>query len=121
MLHIRLFLIRSPQKFIGLSVEPVEKDWTIDRETNGTDVTYKIDSGAKAFVIPLRNLQRFRKSVNIHKSSAHLSAYNGTTVKVVAKCILYVRHKGKSYPVLFHVAETKSTSILGLKNSFISI
>ena len=58
MLHIRLFLIRSPQKFIGLSVEPVEKDWTIDLETNGTDVTYKIDSGAQADVTPLRNVRR---------------------------------------------------------------
>ena len=63
------------------------------------------------------SFRRLRKSVKIHKSSAHLSAYNGTPVKVVGKCILYVRHKGKSYPVLFHVAETNSTPILGLKTS----
>ena len=43
----------------SLSVDPVEKDWTIDLETNGTDVTYKIDSGSYADVIPIKNIRKF--------------------------------------------------------------
>ena len=45
----------------SLSVEPVGKDWTIDLETNRTDVTHKINSGAQADVIPLGNRKKRKK------------------------------------------------------------
>ena len=88
--------------------------WYIDLETNGSDVHYKIDTGTQANVLTLNVYRCLLKKPKLHKSNAKLTAYNGTTIKVLDKCIVSIPFKGKRFPVLFIVADTKSTQILGL-------
>ena len=65
-------------------------------------------------MLPLNVYRCLLKKPKLHKSSAKLTAYNGTTIKVLGECIVSIPFKGKKFPVLFIVAETKSTPILGL-------
>ena len=100
----------------SISDDPDDEDWNIVIETNGTDITYKMDSGAQVDVLPLRCYRRLRKPAKLHKTSSKLTAYSGHKIKVVGKCIVYLRRNGKIYPVLFTVADTNSPPILGLKS-----
>ena len=89
-------------------------DWYIDLETNGSDVRCKIDTGAQANVLPLIVYRCLLKKLKLHKSNPKLTSYNGTTIKVLDKCKVSIPYKGKKFPVLFIVANTKSKAILGL-------
>ena len=46
-----------------------------------------------------------------------LSAYNGTEIPVSVKCLAKIKHENTVTHVLFIVADTKSSPILGLKTS----
>ena len=85
--------------------------------TNGTNITYKIDSGAQVNVLPKKLLNSLRNRPSMKSTTAKLKAYGGSDIPVVGKCVAYLRLKNKSVPVLFIVAETSSSSILGLKTS----
>ena len=53
----------------------------------------------------------------LKKTSVKLSAYNGTEIPVSGKCLAKIKHKNTVTHVLFIVADTKSSPILGLKTS----
>ena len=50
-----------------------DDDWYIDLETNGSDVLYKIDTGAQANVLPLNVYRCLLKKSKLHKSNAKLT------------------------------------------------
>ena len=94
-----------------------DKEWTIDLIVNKVLINFKIDSGAEANIIPLREYKNIRNGPKLHKPRVKLSAYNGTNIPVEGSCILYVENNNKSYPILFIVADIDSQPILGLKTS----
>ena len=82
-------------------------------ETNGSNVRYKLDTGAQVNVLP-----KFQYNRLLHKPTStkvKLTAYNGTNIPVVGRCIVQIAHKkDRKVPVMFIVAETSSPPILGL-------
>ena len=58
-----------------------------------------------------------QKKLKLHKTDIQLSAYNGTSIPVKGRFILHVVHKSKTVPVMFIVANTNATPVLGLKFS----
>ena len=96
--------------------ENEDKEWTIDLIVNKALINFKIDSGAKANILPLREYKN-RNRPKLHKPRVKLSAYNGTNIPVERSCIVYVENNNKSYPISFIVADLDSQPILGLKTS----
>ena len=58
----------------------------ISLSSNGTQVSYKIDTGAQCNVIPTESLENISPKPDIQPVNVKLSAYNGCKIPVVGKC-----------------------------------
>ena len=92
-------------------------DWLIDLNTNGTPVTFKIDTGARANVIPMSMFKRLRKPARLLPSKYKLTAYNKTDISIAGQCILRIKHRNGSTPAMFFVTKEEASPILSLKTS----
>ena len=93
-------------------------DWSIDLNTNSHRILFKIDSGVQCNVLPKREYIHMSPRPKIKPISVKLTAYNGTDIPVLGHCVAHVKYKNKhTVPVLFIVADSKSTPILGLPTS----
>ncbi len=92
-------------------------DWNVILPTNGTNITYKIDTGAQVNVLPKKLFYSLSNRPKLKPTGIKLTAYSGSNIPVIGKCIAYTKLKNKSIPVLFIIAETSSSPILGLKTS----
>ena len=54
--------------------------------SNGTQVSYKIDTGAQCNVIPTESLENISPKPDLQPVNVKLSAYNGSKILVVGKC-----------------------------------
>ena len=99
------------------TVNDTESDWSVTLEMNGSDVTFKIDTGAQCNVIPKHLLQKFSPKPKIKPATIKLSAYNGTSIPVSGKCIGKLKLKDRTVNVLFIVVDSDSVPILGLNTS----
>ena len=100
--------------------ESSDEDWSIDLITNGSMVNYKIDTGARANVLPWKEYCKMAKKPKLRKSrKVKLTAYNGTDIPVKGSCVANVRvtQQRSSVPVLFIVADIDSSLIVELKTS----
>ena len=89
-------------------------DWSISLSTNGSDVLYKLDTGAQVNILPKSEYVNLANKPKLKDTKIKLTAYNSTKIPVLGKCILRVLHKGKMVPIMFIVTETDSMAILGL-------
>ena len=99
------------------TVNDTESDWSVTLEMNGSDVTFKVDTGAQCNVIPKHLLQKFSPKPKIKPATIKLSAYNGTSIPVSGKCIGKLKLKDRTVNVLFIVVDSDSVPILGLNTS----
>lgn len=91
-------------------------EWNIILSTNGTEVKYKLDTGAEANVISISDIKKLYKSPKINPTKAKLSAYNGTSIPVVGCSILSLKVNDRCFPVLFIVSEKSFPAIIGLRS-----
>ena len=105
--------------FIGAIANDCDScdEWTIDLVTNGSNVTYKIDTGAQANILPYSHFLRLSRRPNLTDSRIKLHAYNDTNIPVKGSCTLHVNYRNESVPVRFMVADINSSPILGLRTS----
>ena len=89
-------------------------DWSMNLETNGSDVTYKLDTGAQANVMPKSEYLKLIRKPKLKVTRVKLTAYSGSSIPVLGKCILRISHKKRMVPIMFIVADTNSPPILGL-------
>ena len=89
-------------------------DWSMNLETNGSDVTYKLDTGAQVNVMPKSEYLKLIRKPELKVTRVKLTAYSGSSIPVLGKCILRISHKKRMVPIMFIVADTNSPSILGL-------
>ena len=94
-----------------------DDEWCVDLNTHGTVITYKIDSGAQANILPLKDYKKIISPPALTTPRCKLSAYNGSDIPVKGSCTLDVQYKNVSIPVLFLVADINSAPIVGLKTS----
>ena len=92
-------------------------DWNITISSNGTPISYKIDTGAQCNVILVESLENISPKPDLQPVNVKLSAYSGSKIPVVGKCSLTLDHKNNSFKVSFIVADSDSVPILGLKTS----
>ena len=92
-------------------------DCNVILSTNGTNVTYKIDTCAQVNVLPKKLFYFLSNRPKLKPTAIKLTAYSGSNILVIGKCIANMKLKNRSIPVLFIIAETSSSPILGLKTS----
>ena len=61
----------------------VNKDWTVKLEKNGTDVIYKMDSGAKVNVIPESIYKTLKQKSELKPRKVKLTTYIGSQILVM--------------------------------------
>ena len=90
--------------------------WQASLKTNGTSVTYMLDSGAQVNVLPEKMYNSLRKKPRLLPTNAKLTAYDGGNISVKGRCIAHVtKGSNKTFPVQFFVVTTRSSPIIGLK------
>ena len=92
-------------------------DWSITLPSNGTPVSYKIDSGVQCNVIPLAILKKFDPEPDLCPVNIKLCGDNNSKIPVLGECSLTLKHKKAHFDVLFIVVDSKSVPILGLATS----
>ena len=94
-----------------------DNEWRVNLNTNDTNICFKIDSGAQVNVISCKQFFKLRSRPSTKNSNIKLTAYNGSSIPVTGRCILRIKHLGKTYPLLFVIVDIDSVPILGLKAS----
>ena len=92
-------------------------EWFVELESNGTNVNYKIDSGAQANVLPYPEFCTLIEKPCLESCNTLLTAYNGTPITVKGQCTITLYNKGIYVPVSFIVTDTEATPVLGLQTS----
>ena len=90
-------------------LENNSSDWVVDLETNGRNVRYKLDTGSQVHVLPGSVYFKL-----LHATKVKLSAYNDTPIPVISRCVTDIKHRKKTFPFMFVVADTESCPIIGL-------
>ena len=97
--------------------DATSKQWSINLETVGKNICYKIDTGAQVNVLPKKHFDKLKPRPPLKTTSVKLSAYNDTSIPVAGKSIIPLVHKGVKYYVLFIVVSSDTTPIIGLNTS----
>ena len=109
--------------FIGLinseneegKVNSINNDdkWITPLLVNGTIVTMRLDTGAKANLISMSDIKEMQVKPQIHRKRSGLKDYNGQPIECFGTCKLNVKVKGKVHHVNFSVVNEKCDSLLG--------
>ena len=89
-------------------------EWSVILESNGTNINYKLDTGSQVNILPKKEYTKLIHKPKLHPAKVKLTAYNGTDIPVVGKCIVTLKNGYQEYKVLFIVAEMDSVPLLGL-------
>ncbi len=92
-----------------------ERDWFISLKSNGSQIRYKMDTGAQANVLPLSIYNQLNIKPTLTETNVKLSAYNGESIPAVGQCELNLKNKNENYQVTFIVTDSKSPPLLGLQ------
>ncbi|XP_077863696.1 uncharacterized protein LOC144348068, partial [Saccoglossus kowalevskii] len=104
------------QLFIGtIQSEPMnvgDSQWnvTLPIGPKHDKISFKIDSGAQANVIPYYMFRKIRKTPPLSKANIKLSTYNGSEIKVCGKCMLQVMYKSHDYQSRIHSGQCENRS-----------
>ena len=80
-------------------VNTVKQDkWTAPLQINGTYVTMKLDTGAKAHLISMSDVREMKERPKIQRKTLALKDYNGKGIESLGTYKLKVTVKRKSAP-----------------------
>ena len=97
-------------------INAVKSDkWIAPLQINGTVVTMKLDTGAKANLISMSDVKAMREKPKIQKKTLALKDYNGQSIECLGTCKLEVTVKDKVHHLLFSVVPEGLDSLLGDK------
>ncbi|XP_034068255.1 uncharacterized protein LOC117543794 [Gymnodraco acuticeps] len=92
-----------------------EDKWIAPLMINGTIITMKLDTGAKANLMSLSDIKAMKDKPQIKKRTQALKDYNGKKINSLGVCILKVTSKGKVHHLLFSVVADGLDSLLSDK------
>ena len=94
-----------------------EDKWIVPLHINGTIITLKLDTGAKANLISMSDIKAMRDRPKLQRKTLALKDYNGQNIECLGTCRLQVRPtvKDKMHHLLFSVVPEGLDSLLGDK------
>ncbi len=101
--------------FIGTVTQSncADTGWHTNLHMAGTVVTFKLDTGAEANVIPKKIIDSFQIPVNVQKTNTMLVSYEGTRIKPEGVAKLHVHARNKTTDMVFFVTTASDTALLG--------
>lgn len=90
-----------------------EDKWLAPLLINGTVVTMRLDTGAKANLISIRDIKAMRNKPQIKRKESGLKDYNGQPIKCLGTCRMSAIVKGKVHHLFFFVVNEGRESLLG--------
>ena len=85
--------------------------WTVDVDLNGTNITFKIDSGADVNVISKTAYDGLRKRPVLHASKARLDSVTGPIVNI-GMFNAKLRHRNSEYMTDIHVVDHPTNNLM---------
>ena len=92
---------------------PTEDKWIAPLMINGTVVTMRLDTGAKANLISMCDVKAMKNKPQIKRKESGLKDYNGRPIECLGTCRLSVTVKGKVHHLSFFVVNEGRESLLG--------
>ncbi|KAL6477262.1 hypothetical protein MHYP_G00130970 [Metynnis hypsauchen] len=92
-----------------------EDKWIAPLQINGTTVTLKLDTGAKANLISMSDITAMKERPKTQGNTPVLKDYNGQSIECLGTCKLKVTVKDKVHKLLFSVVPEGLDSLLGDK------
>ena len=89
-------------------------EWSVILESNGTNINFKLDTGSQVNILPKKEYSKLIHKPKLHPAKVKLTAYNGTNIPVIGKCIITLKNRYQEYKVLFILAEMDSVPLIGL-------
>ena len=77
------------------------------------NVLFKLDTGAMASVLPLREIERMDPQPNVVPTETVLKGFNNSTSKPLGTVQLETAYKGRALTVAYYVVEDVKSAILG--------
>ena len=84
--------------------------------TQSGKITFKLDTGAEANVIPVKVFNQLTNTPALHPTKTKLTAYGGTMIKPLGTCTLQCTSKQNIHDVKFHIVNTDTQPILGIED-----
>ncbi|KAK2713587.1 hypothetical protein QYM36_009461 [Artemia franciscana] len=99
--------------------EKVEKPYSLIRLTEkDSELAFKIDTGAKASILPLKDFSKLARKPALLPTAYVLTSYNGEQLKVLGTANLKVQYKNQTPQAhTFHVVCTDRAPILSRQSS----
>ena len=99
-----------------LKINGIEKQtaWLSTVKTQSGKVTFKLDTGAEANVIPIEVFNQLTNTPQVQPTKTKLTAYGGNTIRPLGTCTLQCTSKHNCHDVKFYVVNADSQPILGL-------
>ena len=106
----------EPQVFMhALQVHGITgSSWFSTVDTKCGEITFKLDTGAEASVLPIKAYRRLKNKPTIESTNITLSAYGGSIIKPMGTCNIECQGKARSAAVMFYVVPIVAQPILGL-------
>ena len=101
-----------------LRIEGITKQsaWLSTVTTECGNVTFKLDTGAEASVIPVQIFGQLLNTPELKVTKMKLTAYGGTAIRPIGTCTLQCTTKYSNHGVQFYIVDADSQPILGLKH-----
>ena len=108
----------EPQVFIhALQVHGITgSSWLSTVHTEGGKITFKLDTGAEASILPMKVYKKLKRQPMIDSTDTTLSVYGGSVIKPVGTYNLTCRSKIGSSTIMFYVISIAAQAILGLED-----
>ena len=77
-------------------------EWSVVFNTNGSDISYKIDSGAKVNILPKKEFYFLQDRPGLKDTKIRLKAYNSSSIPMLGRCVTHVKHKNPTVLVIIY-------------------
>ena len=87
---------------------------------NDTRTRFEIDKGSQVNIIPRKDYHQLKNKSGLKPCRTSLTAYNGTSIPVLGKCVVQIPLKNNIYDVPIFIADTDASPILGQKKTVVT-
>ena len=104
----------QPRLFVGMvETEKVAQPWTVELETHGRQVCYKLDTGSQVNVLPRNVYDSLKSPPALMQTRVKLMSYGSSVVD--GQCLCEVKYNGKgTFGLRFFVVPARSSPFMGL-------
>ena len=105
----------APSLFIA-ALDHDSNSWKVPISTNGSVVTFKLDTGAQVNVLPRKIYRQLHKKPTIKPANARIMAYGSDMpLPLDGQCVCQVRvREGMTKTIRFYITSVQAEPILGL-------